>query len=134
MILHPIIDLLKRIVVALPDYAGGGGGDTLTSDFLTIYKETITIGENTVSNSMQYNTYLDSIKSIPGSIVAMSIHTKTTYVYNEYANGNNITSAAYRYRNGWGIVSWNNNSYDAVAPVGTLVDIYTVELKNPANV
>ena len=25
MILHPIIDLLKRIVVALPDYAGGGG-------------------------------------------------------------------------------------------------------------
>ena len=24
MILHPIIDLLKRIVVALPDYAGGG--------------------------------------------------------------------------------------------------------------
>ena len=26
MILHPIIDLLKRIVVALPDYTGGGGG------------------------------------------------------------------------------------------------------------
>ena len=25
MILHPIIDLLKRIVIALPDYAGGGG-------------------------------------------------------------------------------------------------------------
>lgn len=25
MILHPIIDLLKRIVVALPDYVGGGG-------------------------------------------------------------------------------------------------------------
>ena len=25
MILHPIIDLLKRIVVALPDYGGGGG-------------------------------------------------------------------------------------------------------------
>lgn len=25
MILHPIIDLLKRIVVALPDYASGGG-------------------------------------------------------------------------------------------------------------
>lgn len=24
MILHPIIDLLKRIVVALPDYVGGG--------------------------------------------------------------------------------------------------------------
>lgn len=29
MILHPIIDLLKRIVVALPDYAGGGGGSEL---------------------------------------------------------------------------------------------------------
>lgn len=27
MILHPIIDLLKRIVIALPDYAGGGGGE-----------------------------------------------------------------------------------------------------------
>ena len=25
MILHPIIDLLKRIVIALPGYAGGGG-------------------------------------------------------------------------------------------------------------
>lgn len=25
--LHPIIDLLKRIVIALPDYAGGGGGE-----------------------------------------------------------------------------------------------------------
>lgn len=114
-----------------------GGGNTLTSDFLTIYKETVTIGENTISNSAKYKTYLDSIKSIPGSIVAMSIHKKTNYVYNEFANGLNIPVGAingYRYRNGWGTAQWNNSSYDAVVPIGTLVDIYTVELKNPVNV
>lgn len=30
MILHPIIDLLKRIVIALPDYAGGGSVEHIT--------------------------------------------------------------------------------------------------------
>lgn len=35
MNLHPIIDLLKRIVIALPDYAGGGGGFPLSGVTIT---------------------------------------------------------------------------------------------------
>ena len=121
----------------LPVYSGESGGgesNTLTSDFLTIHKETVTIGENTISKSSQYQSYLDSIKSIPGVIIAMSIHKKNSYVYNEFANGLNSNQVGYRYRNGWSTASWNHSSYDAAVPAGTLVDIYTVELKNPVNV
>ncbi len=113
---------------------GGGGGNTLESDFLTVYKETVEVGENTVANSRQYADYLNSIKSIPGTLFAMSIHQKASYINNEWANGFAGTSpTGYRYRSTWQSSAWNSSSYDAVAPVGTLVDVYTVELKNPNN-
>ena len=109
------------------------GGDVLESDFLTIHKETIEVGENTVANGEQYVTYLTSIKSIPGDFIGMSIHKKASYVNNEWANGAGVNG--YRYRDGsWNSIAWNNFRYDAVVPVGTLVDVYSVELKNPVNV
>lgn len=125
----------KGFADAIAAIPSGGGGNTLESDFLTIYKETVEIGENTVTNSAGYRDYLVSIKSIPGTLFAMSIHKKASYTYNEWANGyaNGNNSIGYRYRNTWQTASWNFTNYDAVAPVGTLVDVYTVELKNPNN-
>lgn len=125
-----------QMVTAIGNISGGGGGNTLESDFLTVYKETVEVGENTVSNSVQYQAYLASIKSIPGTLFAMSIHKKASYVYNEWANGSigGLSRSGYRFRNGsWTGTAWGNSSYDAVAPVGTLVDVYTFVLKDPSN-
>lgn len=53
MILHPIIDLLKRIVVALPDYAGGGGG-SLPSGITAVTTGSFTLGEDVTSYTIQH--------------------------------------------------------------------------------
>lgn len=77
MILHPIIDLLKRIVVALPDYAGGGGEDLLEqriSNTLTEYRneEKISIIRygmgfvTSLENLFLPNASLDAAQTIQG--------------------------------------------------------------------
>lgn len=109
-----------------------GGGNTLESDFLKIHKETVVTGANTVSTSAQYQTYLMGLVSIPGKFVAMSIHQKTSYQRNEYANGtDNSSKQGYRYRSTWASVFWNNPGYDAMCPEDISVDVYTCEILNP---
>ena len=68
MILHPIIDLLKRIVVALPDYAGGGGGNE--SGTLTI----VSSGISTINLTHNLGT-----KKV--AVIIRPISTRPTYGY-----------------------------------------------------
>lgn len=68
MILHPIIDLLKRIVIALPDYAGGGEesilypiqSGTRTSTNLTVKAE----DGNKISGTFLTNTLNNNLLTI----------------------------------------------------------------------
>lgn len=54
MTIHPIIDLLKRIVVALPDYAGGGGG-SLPGGISAIATGTFILADDVVSYTITHN-------------------------------------------------------------------------------
>lgn len=64
MILHPIIDLLKRIVIALPDYAGGGTsidyGLEYTLDSGGVIVGAKAIGDTVPPNAMTYGFYSSS--------------------------------------------------------------------------
>lgn len=87
MILYPIIDLLKRIVVALPDYAGGGGGSYDGIEIVGYYdtgeiKEVNWHGD-TCPKGMQYFWY-NAKPVIVNVIDATTID--TNFFYNAYAN------------------------------------------------
>lgn len=115
----------------------GGGGNSLESDFLIIRKETIEVGENTVTNSNQLHTYLKTIKSIPGELFAISSHKKTSYSNNEYANGHVVGTAPQGFRfknNAWTKTTYNNVQFDATIVSGSFYDVYTYELIDPRNV
>ena len=118
-------------IAAIPS----GGGDTLESDFLVIRKETVVTGENTVSNTAQHYSYLNGLKSVSGTLFAVSMHPKASYQYNEIGNGLlQFNNPGYRYRSGWGSMAYNNASYDAIIVPGSIYYLYTVELINPRTV
>ena len=107
-----------------------GGGGMPENDFISVNMETVTVGENSVTNSKEYQDYLMGLVSAGGTFLAMSIHKKQSYTYNEWClgyNRSNTQSMGYRYRGGWQPSLWFNLAYDAVAPVGTVVDVYTVK-------
>lgn len=59
MILHPIIDLLKRIIVALPDYAGGGidNGVEWTINASNVVTNAKVIGNTVPDRAFSYGFY-----------------------------------------------------------------------------
>lgn len=107
-----------------------GGGNTLDSHFLIIKKETITVGENSVTNGMNCVSYLMGMLSDPGEyFVFMSQHEKASYVNNEWAmclspRGNGGTG--YRFGNGGSVQTMNwGSAYNVVLVPGSLIDVYT---------
>lgn len=65
MILHPIIDLLKRIVMALPNYGGGNLPYLIKYEAIPVETDMLTLQTN--GNSLYFqNTYLPDIS--PGDI------------------------------------------------------------------
>ena len=107
-----------------------GGGDTLSSHFLVIKKETITVGENSVTNGMNCVSYLMGMLSDPGDyFVFMSLHEKESYVRKEWAmclspKGNGGTG--YRFENGGVTTAMNwGAAYDVLLVPGSVIDVYT---------
>lgn len=87
MILNPIIDLLKRIVVALPDYAGGGGEGL--SPFVAVVGEVTPVSDST---SMGFPT--------DGKFANVSdIFMFFAYVddYTQYTEQNNMIVGGYKF-------------------------------------
>ena len=75
MILHPIIDLLKRIVVALPDYAGDGG----LREYQLLNTITVEAGVSSLvitlpSGYTEYGLYVTALTS-SGSVRKVVYHT-----------------------------------------------------------
>ena len=76
MILHTIIDLLKRIVVALPDYGGGGGegGMKLLHETAPLTEQVSAITVNFTEDMQGYDFY---------KIVLLGTFTGSYYPYAE---------------------------------------------------
>ena len=84
MILHTIIDLLKRIVVALPDYGGGGssGGLTLLHTY-TATEDVSAIKIDFTTETQGYDVYVVKLEgTVTGSIGPyFGINTETNNRY-----------------------------------------------------
>lgn len=88
MILHPIIDLLKRIVVALPDYAGGGGGGMkLLHETAPLTEQVSAIKVDFIQDMLGYDFY---------RIVLLGTFSKNPYPYVGFN-----TETSNRYLNAW---------------------------------
>ena len=84
--LHPIIELLKRIVVALPDY-GGGGGEGL-SPFVAVVGEVTPISDST---SMGFPT--DGKFADVSDIIMFFAYVDD---YTQYTDQNNMIIGGYK--------------------------------------
>lgn len=107
-----------------------GGGNTLNSHFLVIKKETITVGENSVTNGVNCVSYLMGMLSDPGDyFVFMSQHEKASYVNKEWAmclspRGSGGTGYRFAANGSVSTMSWGA-AYDVKLVPGSLIDVYT---------
>lgn len=131
MTLHPIIDLLKRIVIALPDYAGGGGSAwehvqyTLAEDWTTT-----AAGGNTINF---YDTFLSGTR---GKIVIAVISNNTVTGLSKATSVVGINEAGYTPSTGSGnniaLCFFRGNptnalatTYDFFLSAGSVIDVYS---------
>lgn len=110
MILHPIIDLLKRIVVALPDYGGGG---SLPGPLVSY--ESITLNEGFTGTAQQFfDLYLPTINTPPyPTIVEIIENTSTENLTGAVAIRASSYNGQYSTRTFWRV---NNNSLQTGGP------------------
>lgn len=129
------LDAMKTAVDCMQ--AGRSNGTVLESEWLSIYKETITVGANSITFSSEFNAYLLGLTSHPndGVIIGICIHPKESYNRDnwglalvEYVNNpsssTTIKATSYRYRNGWTTSQWNNTNYNAFVEPGDVYDVF----------
>lgn len=114
-------------VQAIEAIKTGGGGDSgeLIFNHIKYTWETVTAGENTITNCSQVESYLKGLSSIPSSLYGwvFSITKDVTPYYNLVGFSGVVTgNAGYRYRNGtWTNINGLNgaSTYDAKINAGT---------------
>ena len=125
MILYPIIDLLKRIVVDLPDYVKPSGGGSISKTVYTQVEDWTTTANG--GNMLDFsNTYFDN------SFLGVTIITVTNNsVVNHYANcgfriNMNGKSVSVLVRDAAEARANGTSTTDFFISVGSLITVYKI--------